>query len=109
MKKLLMPLLLFLTNADFSQNTGSVNGTVIDKQLNQVLIGASVSVKGTNVSTSTNDQGKFIIRNLLAGKIVLEISYVGYERMEAQVEIDENDSTVVTVSLNIENRLGNAA
>jgi len=108
MKKLLMPLLLLLTNVAFSRNTGSVNGTVIDKQLNEVLGGATVSVKGTKVSTSTNDQGKFIIRNLPAGKIVLEISYVGYEKMEVPVEISENDSTVVTVSLNIENRLGNA-
>lgn len=107
MKKNLLLLLLLASHLAFSQNTSTVSGKIIDQQVDEVLVGATVSVKESNVVTSTNDQGIFIIRNLNAGKIVLEISHVGYEKIEVPVEIGDKDATVITVALKLENRVGN--
>ena len=65
MKKTLLPLLLVIfSNLSFSQNNGSVNGKVTDKQTNDVLPGATVSIKGTAISAVTNNEGNFIIKKL---------------------------------------------
>ena len=95
MKKNLLLLLLLASHLAFSQNTSTVSGKIIDQQVDEVLVGATVSVKESNVVTSTHDQGIFILRNLNAGKIVLEISHVGYEKIEVPVEIGDKDATVI--------------
>ncbi|HET6767544.1 MAG TPA: carboxypeptidase-like regulatory domain-containing protein, partial [Chitinophagaceae bacterium] len=88
MKKTLLPLLLVIfSNLSFSQSNGSVSGKVTDKQTNEALPGATVSVKGTAKSAVTNNEGNFIIKKLNSGNIILEISYVGYEAVEIAVTI----------------------
>ncbi|MFP9113857.1 carboxypeptidase-like regulatory domain-containing protein [Flavobacterium sp. RHBU_3] len=59
-----------------------IQGIVID-EFNEPLAGASIIVKGTNISTVTDLDGKFSIQ---ANKgTVLEISFVGYETIETTV------------------------
>ena len=109
MKKILLPLLLvFFSNLSFSQNNGSVNGRVTDKQTNEALLGATVSIKGTTISKVTDNEGNFIIKKLKAGKIILEISYVGYETAEQPVTIVDGNITIANVNLIIDKRIGNA-
>ncbi len=63
-----------------SQN---IRGTVTDNQTGEALTGVSVVVKGTTTGTTTDISGNFSIN---AGPgVVLEISYIGYEKKEVIV------------------------
>lgn len=73
---LLIALLFCFTNIYAQQF--NITGTVIDKKLNEPIIGASVLVKGTSNGTITDIDGQFTLKNLNKGS-VLTISYIGYQ------------------------------
>lgn len=56
-----------------------ISGTVIDKKSNETLIGAVVSVEGSNAKTVTDADGNFELNGLKNGKYTLNINYVGYK------------------------------
>lgn len=57
-----------------------IRGFVLDEN-NVPLPGATVRVKGSNKSVSTNENGGFILKDVVAGDVLL-ISYIGYETRE---------------------------
>lgn len=61
--------------------TQTIIGNVIDKQSEQGLPGATVSIPGTSplLVTSTDDHGKFKFYNIPVGRVTIQVSYVGYE------------------------------
>lgn len=61
-------------------------GTVMDGAYQEPLLGASVIIKGTNVGTTTDLDGKFIV--LAKPTDVLVISYLGY--LTQEVPVSEN-------------------
>lgn len=78
MKKISILLtLLFLSLYSLYAQNFSINGTVIDKKLNEPIIGASVLIKGTSNGTITDMDGNFVLRNVPKGG-VLTVSYIGY-------------------------------
>lgn len=56
-----------------------ISGTVVDKKSNETLIGAVVSVEGSNAKTVTDADGNFELNGLKNGKYTLNINYVGYK------------------------------
>ena len=76
----LLAILLFTFTSSVMAQT-KVSGTVNDDQ-GEILTGVSVLVKGTKISTTTNQDGKFQI-TLPAGSTTLVFSYLGYETKEA--------------------------
>jgi TonB-dependent receptor len=78
----LVVLLLIATSAAstaLSQRNFSVSGTVMDKQTNDPLPGATVVIESTAQGTSTDENGKFIIENIRMDKVTLVISYIGFQ------------------------------
>ena len=78
-----------------------VTGVVMDADTGEPLIGASVSVKGTQTGTTTDIDGKFEIdadRNA-----ILEISYTGYLTQEVYVD----EQTYIDVRLGMDQELLN--
>jgi TonB-linked SusC/RagA family outer membrane protein len=73
----------FMLNAAVLAQARRITGQIISKADNQPLQGATVVVKGTNKSTSTNQEGKFAID--AATNDVLVISFVGYNSQEIKV------------------------
>ena len=62
MRKLILPLLFsIIPSIVFSQTAGSISGKITDKQTNEALPGATVTIKGTQTSTVTNNEGVFYI------------------------------------------------
>ncbi len=109
MRKLILPLLFsIIPSIVFSQNTGSISGKITDKQTNEILQGATVTIKGTLISMVTNNEGSFAFQKVNVGKVILVISYVGYETTEFLVTIDEGTKVVPDISLVIDDRMGNA-
>lgn len=57
-----------------------VKGKVVDS-LSHPIVGAVIKIKGTNKSTTTDDNGRFILKNVNDDAIIV-ISYLGYEKKE---------------------------
>lgn len=60
-----------------AQGTATVTGTVSDAQ--DVIIGATVAVEGTQNKTVTDLTGNFVLKNVDVQKAVLVVSYIGME------------------------------
>ncbi|MFY7987509.1 MAG: TonB-dependent receptor [Flavobacterium sp.] len=75
-KNVLLIGFMFLSSLTvFSQS--NVSGTVIDGELNQPLVGANVTIKGTKSGTVTDFDGKFEIKTSeKSGQVI--ISYLGF-------------------------------
>ena len=69
--------------------TGSVSGKVLD-ETGQPLPGASILVKGTTRSTSTDADGNFKLAGLSTGSLTLSASFVGYQTMDKAVSVAAN-------------------
>lgn len=82
----------------FGQNSG-VTGTVLDEEVADVLPFANVMIKGTNIGTTTDFDGKYVL-NVEPGTYTLVFSFVGYQTKEiTEVVINANDYAIVDVSL----------
>lgn len=93
MKRLLLVLLLgAICHFTWAQETFPLKGTVRDKNDNP-LSGATVNIKGTDIGTTTNDNGAFTI-NVSKGQ-VLVFSYTG--KQDATATVVNNSSIVITL------------
>jgi TonB-linked SusC/RagA family outer membrane protein len=71
-----------IDNISFSEPQQSISGTVRDKD-GKGLVGATVSVKGTSISTQTDGSGNFKIN--ADGNSILTVRYVGFIGKEVSV------------------------
>ena len=71
---------LYLTKAQNVQITGTVTGS----EDGQPLPGASVMVKGTNIGTTTDFQGKFVLSVPSDAKILV-VSFIGLKTQEIEI------------------------
>jgi len=84
MKKLCLAALafiLFAPSAFGQQLTQTVRGVVLDLDSKLPLVGATVTIPGTEpvIGTVTNANGDFRLENVPIGRISLQLSYLGYE------------------------------
>lgn len=80
--------------------TQTVRGKVVDRETLQPLVGASVSLKDTELGSSTDAQGNFLIYNVPIGRYIVEASYVGYQtRTIPEVLVQSGKETVLKISL----------
>ena len=78
-KKGILPIIfIFLTSLTSHGQTGSIQGTIIDKENAETLIGATIQIDGTTIGAATDINGQFILNNIQAGVYKLKISYVSY-------------------------------
>jgi len=70
----------------------SIEGSVADSSLNKPLISATISLARAKDSslisfTRTNEQGFFQLKNVVAGKYLISVSYVGYHPMWLAIKV----------------------
>lgn len=80
----------------------SIKGKVIDAKTNEILIGASVSIKGITNGATTDANGEFTILTAQKLPFTLVISYVGYVKKELLI-----DQTELQISLEEDSNLLN--
>ncbi len=83
-----------IINAQEKQPAGTITGLVISAEDNQPIPGANVIIKGTQIGTITNADGKFEIQ--ASPEDVLQISFVGYLKEEVQVGTSNNINVSLT-------------
>jgi TonB-linked SusC/RagA family outer membrane protein len=55
-----------------------LTGKVVDSETNEILIGASITIKESNIGTITDFEGRYELE-LPDGNVSVEVSYVGYQ------------------------------
>ncbi len=92
---------LFISTFSFSQEqTGTLYGKIVDQRSGEELIGASVSLVGTKIGSSTDIEGKFLIKKIPTDMYNVRVSFLGYEsKLIFQVVIKPNEQLILDVSL----------
>jgi CarboxypepD_reg-like domain/TonB-dependent Receptor Plug Domain len=74
-------LLFFIVSIGYlqAQQTGSITGTVVDKNSQLALSSATVQVEGTSLATVTDSAGKFRLANIPVKTHNIIVSRVGYK------------------------------
>ncbi|TDN81577.1 iron complex outermembrane receptor protein [Salegentibacter sp. 24] len=87
-------IILFLLSVQFSfaQNTGSVEGIVINSS-GDLLSDVNIEVEGLQIGDETNNRGEFRLSNIPQGNYTLQISYVGYETQHLEVNVQPGTTT----------------
>lgn len=70
--------LLFCSVFILAQDLGAVKGKIIDNTTREVLPFANVIIAGTEIGSTTNENGEFIINNVPLGYIKVRVSFIGY-------------------------------
>ncbi len=98
--KFKLALTLFLISIlGFSQNKGTITGTLTDKNVNNdPLPFANVILKETTIGTTTDEKGKYSI-TVAAGSYVLQFSFVGYENIEEKIEVKAGETIIMNKAL----------
>ncbi|RNC87909.1 MAG: TonB-dependent receptor [Winogradskyella sp.] len=80
---------ILFTAISFAQDTGSVYGTLTDKEFNnEPLAFANVLIKGTTTGVTSDIDGVYRLDNLDPGTYTIQFSFVGYETIEKQVVVE---------------------
>ena len=75
-----------LLSCTFCTNAQEViKGIINDGVIDDVLIGANITIKGTTVGTITEFDGTFELKTTETFPLVLEVSYLGYETQDVPV------------------------
>ncbi|MGH7491886.1 MAG: TonB-dependent receptor [bacterium] len=75
----------------YSGTTGKIAGRVVDKQNGSPLIGANVTIVGTNLGAAVDVNGRYFILNIPPGVYAVRASVVGYSpvlQTDVRVNID---------------------
>ena len=86
---LILFLLIIFQSSAFAQS-GSIVGRVYDKESKSDLIGANIIVKNTSFGAASDLDGRYLIRNIPAGRHTLVISYIGYNTISKVITITAN-------------------
>lgn len=63
-----------------AQTTGKVRGFVYDAQTDQPVSFASVSIAGTRIATTTNEQGLYVLNEVPPGTVEVVVQFIGYAK-----------------------------
>ncbi|MDD3079905.1 MAG: TonB-dependent receptor [Paludibacter sp.] len=75
-------------------------GVVRDAQTGEVLIGASVYVKGQKqLGTTSGLDGTFVLNHINASKIVLVCSYISYQTLEKEITVKPFNNEKILLKL----------
>ncbi len=86
-----------------AQKTGAVSGTVIDANTQEELIGATISIEGTDLGTTTEFDGSYRLEDIPVGSYNLVASYVGYENFtKFNIVITTGNDNIINFDLNEE-------
>jgi hypothetical protein len=99
MKRIVSLLLFVCCSISLFAQTGTVIGTILDKNTDETIISGSVELlkarDSVYVAGAISDMtGAFSLKNVAAGRYVLKVTYLGYLPLTQNVRITENQPTV---------------
>lgn len=95
---------LLTAQVSFAQHTYKV--TVKDEATKEAVSGATVTVKGTEISATTNADGLAELANVSDGEQIIEIFSAGYETKALEVTFPSPDQSGNIVFISVNNEVG---
>ncbi len=93
-------LTLLISFNSIAQQNGSIIGTVKDKETQELIIGAIVSLENTTFGAPTDTSGKFKLSNIPPKTYNLVVQYVGYKPLTLfNLVINNGNANIVTIEL----------
>lgn len=79
--------------------TGTIKGTVRDKEGDERLSGASIYIQSLNKGCVSGERGDFLLESVPAGGHLLEVSFVGYKPVRIPVRIGAGETKRIHIEL----------
>ncbi len=79
----------------FAQQFGEIRGTVYDLETNNPLSGAFVVIVGTSFGSTTDESGRYIIKNVRPGSYKVQAGYVGYSSQIKNVNVGPGETVTI--------------
>jgi CarboxypepD_reg-like domain/TonB dependent receptor/TonB-dependent Receptor Plug Domain len=80
MNRIIIMLALSLVSVlSVAQSTGNLKGKIIEKSTKQPVIGANIRINNTQLGTTTDTAGVFVINNIPIGTCAITISSIGFQ------------------------------
>lgn len=103
MKNIILILLYWMTIPSlFAQNTTSqtIRGKVVDKASQMPLIGVVILVSETELNTTTDVDGNFVLEGVPTGRQIITTQYLGYEPyISGDIIISSSKETYLEIGL----------
>jgi TonB-dependent receptor len=95
---LFLSIILLLPALAYSQNA-SITGTVFNTLNNEPLPGAYVHFDGSDRGSTTDANGNFSIKGIVAGHYKIKVSYIGFKDYEKEINIAENQALKLNIAI----------
>ena len=82
-----------------AQNTGAIQGRVVQSGTQQPVAGAQVTLVGTTRGLLTNAEGEFLLPGVPAGERQVRVEYIGYAAVERNVRVVAGQTSRVAFEL----------
>ncbi len=101
--KIIIPVMLILIRWQTlsfgqAQTSANIKGYVQDGKSGETLPYANVTLLGSSLGTSTNQQGYFVLVNVPTGPCTLRVHYIGYQKSDVSVIVQKN-TPAITVKM----------
>ena len=105
MRNFYLVLFFFLMGLTAVAQTGTISGKITDAKTGEEIIGANVSIQGTQIGAATDLEGKFTIANVKPGSYNLVVSFITYKtHIIPDVVVETNRISTITVSMTEESQ-----
>lgn len=99
MKKTVFIILCLFSLSSYAQK-GIVKGTVVDKQSEKPIAGATAELVGLELSVNTDADGNFKLSDVTIGRQTIRISFIGYESITIpDIDVTTGKDVIVTIAL----------
>ena len=96
---IMLSAITFADNLSVNTTDANVTGHVLDADTDEHLGYVTIQVKGTQIGTTTDATGHFLLTNLKPGDVTLIFSMVGFETKEISVTLKAGVTANVEVKL----------
>ncbi|RED26303.1 iron complex outermembrane receptor protein [Flavobacterium cutihirudinis] len=100
---LLFCLILLTPSAFAQQNFGKIKGTITTSD-GELAVGVNIILKSTKYGTISNEDGAFEFNRVKPNTYTLQVSLAGYETLEQAVNVTVNETTTLSLQLNVSNK-----
>jgi hypothetical protein len=105
--KIIFGTLIFCSSVTYAQKevrVGTVNGSLRDKNTQEALIGATVTLESTNLGVAADIEGNFSLKNVPVKSYNIRASFVGYKTLvRYNVSVTSGNASVINFELEPEN------
>jgi iron complex outermembrane receptor protein len=95
--------LIITTSAFAQQNHGKIKGTISTSD-GDAAAGVNIILKNSKYGTISNEDGAFEFNRVKTNTYTLQVSLTGYEILEQEVTVTENETATLNLQLKVSNK-----